>query len=57
MATRSTEHRQLAAILFTDIVAYVAGAQRDEAEALERLSEHNRLLRTVLPRHHRGNHH
>jgi class 3 adenylate cyclase len=34
MATRSTEQRQLAAVMFTDIVGFVAWAQRDVAEAL-----------------------
>src|SRR5256885_1009384 len=45
-----TEERQLAAIVFTDMVAYCALAQRDEAYALELLEEHRRMLREILAR-------
>src|SRR5256714_5817016 len=44
------EERQLAAIVFTDMVAYCALAQRDEAYALELLEEHRRMLREILAR-------
>ncbi|MBI2947077.1 MAG: tetratricopeptide repeat protein [Verrucomicrobia bacterium] len=46
-----TEHRKLAAIMFTDMVGYSALAQRNEALALELLEEHRRLLRPVFPKH------
>jgi adenylate cyclase len=39
-----TEERQLAAIMFTDMVGYSAMVQRDEALALELLEEHRRLV-------------
>ena len=47
-----TEHRKLAAIMFTDMVGYSALAQRNEALALELLEEHRRILRALLPSHH-----
>src|SRR5262249_22807503 len=47
----NTEHRKLAAIMFTDMVGYSALAQRDEALALELLEEHRRLVRGLLPQH------
>lgn len=47
----TTEHRKLAAIMFTDMVGYSALAQRHEALALELLEEHRRLLRDILPQH------
>jgi TolB-like protein/class 3 adenylate cyclase/Tfp pilus assembly protein PilF len=46
------EERQLAAIVFTDMVGYSALAQRDEVFALELLEEHRRLLREILARFH-----
>jgi TolB-like protein/class 3 adenylate cyclase/Flp pilus assembly protein TadD len=50
MPSELTEHRKLAAIMFTDMVGYRALAQRDEALALELLEEHRQLLRAVFSR-------
>ncbi len=50
MPSGGTEHRKLAAIMFTDMVGYSALAQRDEALALELLEEHRRLLHTISGR-------
>src|SRR6266567_8554093 len=44
------EHRQLAAIMFTDMVDYSALAQRDQALALELLEEHRQIVRSLFPR-------
>jgi TolB-like protein/class 3 adenylate cyclase len=44
------EHRQLAAIMFTDMVGYSALAQRDQALALELLEEHREIARSLFPR-------
>src|SRR5437764_1150539 len=46
-----TVQRKLAAIMFTDIVGYVAITQKNEAHALELLEEHNHLLRAIFPRY------
>ena len=46
-----TEHRKLAAIMFTDMVGYSALVERNEAFALALLEEHRRLLRSVFPKH------
>jgi adenylate cyclase len=44
------EHRQLAAIMFTDMVDYSALAQRDQVLALELLEEHRQIVRSVFQR-------
>src|SRR6266853_340697 len=44
------EHRQLAAIMFTDMVDYSALAQRDQTLALELLEEHRQIARSLFPR-------
>jgi len=51
MPQDGTEHRKLAAIMFTDMVGYSALAQRNEPFALELLEEHRRLLRAIFPKH------
>jgi class 3 adenylate cyclase len=51
MSNQPTEHRRLAAIMFTDMVGYSALSQRNEALALELLEEHRQLLRAVFPKH------
>jgi adenylate cyclase len=43
-------HRQLAAIMFTDMVGFSALTQVDESTALGVLDRHNRLLRPVFAR-------
>ncbi len=45
------EERKLAAIMFTDIVAFSAMAQENEGQSLELLAEHNRLLRPIFRKH------
>jgi class 3 adenylate cyclase len=51
MPTERTEHRKLAAIMFTDMVGYSALAQADEALALKLLDEHRQLLRPLFRKH------
>jgi TolB-like protein/Tfp pilus assembly protein PilF len=43
--------RELAAIMFTDVVGYASLVQASEAKALALLSEHRNLIRSVLPRY------
>jgi len=49
--TPATEHRTLAAIMFTDMVGCSALSQRNEALALELLEEHRGIVRSVLAKH------
>src|ERR1041385_1209856 len=51
MSSFSTEHRRLAAIMFTDMGGYSALSPRNEALALELLEEHRTLLRSIFPKH------
>ncbi len=43
--------RQLAAIVFTDMVGYASMAQKNESLALELLEEQRRILRSVFPKY------
>jgi adenylate cyclase len=43
--------RRLAAIMFTDMVGYSALTQKDEALALELLTEHRTILRPFFDKH------
>ena len=49
--SRSTEQRKLAAIMFTDMVAYSSLTQQNEALALELLEEQCKLLRELFPKY------
>jgi adenylate cyclase len=51
MPQAGTEHRKLAAIMFTDMVGYSALMERNEALALALLEEHRRLLRSIFSKH------
>src|SRR5258705_3016652 len=44
------EQRRLAAIMFTDMVGFMALSQRDEALALQLLEEQRRCVRAVFPK-------
>ena len=48
--SRADGQRQLAAIVFTDMVGYATMAQKNESQALEFLEEQRRILRSVLPK-------
>jgi TolB-like protein/class 3 adenylate cyclase/Flp pilus assembly protein TadD len=50
--TAPEQQRRLAAIMFTDMVGYSALSQRSEADALDLLDEHNRLLRPLFSQFH-----
>lgn len=47
----SEGERRLAAIMFTDMVGYVALSQKDEESAMELLEEHRKLLRPFFHKH------
>jgi len=51
MVQDGTEHRKLAAIMFTDMVGYSAVMERNEALALALLEDYRRLLRSIFPKH------
>lgn len=51
MPEEKTEHRKLAAIMFTDIVGYSAMMQKDDTLTIELLEEHRILLRSIFPKH------
>ena len=48
----SGTERRLAAIMFTDMVGFTALTQSDEAQSLEVLGRHDRLLRPIFSRFH-----
>lgn len=52
MPNDGNERRNLAAIMFTDMVGYSALAQRNEALAIELLEEMRRLLRFMFEQFH-----
>ncbi len=47
-----TTSRQLAAVMFTDIVGYTALSESDEAGALRLVREQEEIVRSLLPGHH-----
>jgi class 3 adenylate cyclase len=52
MTSKKREHRELAAIMFTDMVGYSKLAQKSETLALDLLNEHRRVLRPLFSKHH-----
>ena len=46
------EHRQLAAIMFTDIVGYTAMMQKNEQQAISLLDRHRSVLEAKIKEHH-----
>jgi adenylate cyclase len=48
---RRRERRELAAIMFTDLVGYTSLVQLNETRALDLLEEHRRIIRSTLRRH------
>ena len=49
--TASNPTRELAAIMFSDVVGYTAIMGRDENEALRALDTHRELLRSLVPKY------
>ncbi len=49
--TKAESQRQLAAVMFTDMVGYASIAQKNESLALELLEEQRQILRSVLPKY------
>lgn len=47
-----SEHRKLAAIMFTDIVGYTAMMQKNEQEAISLLERHQAILEEKVSEHH-----
>lgn len=47
-----SQHRQLAAILFTDIAGYTAMMQRDEPQAVAAVKKHRSVLESTVTNHH-----
>lgn len=45
------DRRQLAAIMFTDMVGYTALSQKNEALAMQLLEEHRNIVRQLFPKH------
>lgn len=45
------EQRKLAAIMFTDMVGYIALSQKDEALALRALEEHRAIIRPLIAKY------
>ena len=46
-----SEHRQLAAIMFTDIVGYTAMMQKNEQQAISLLERHQSILEKKVAEH------
>ena len=46
----TASRRELAAIMFSDVVGYTAIMGRDEQQALRALEDHRELLRLLLPK-------
>src|SRR5215475_83818 len=51
-AQTSDVRRELAAIMFSDVVGYTTIMGRDEQKGIEALARHRERLRAVLPRFH-----
>jgi len=51
VTTRPTDGRQLAAIMFTDVVGYTILAKEDESAALKLLEAQKKMLQPILEKH------